>query len=53
MPMHHIFGRQYRFGILSTQYITENYMQCLVGRINVRKTKDIETKELYPIYLLK
>lgn len=50
--MHHIFGRQYRFGILSTQYITENYMQSLAGRINARKTKDIETKELYLIFFL-
>ena len=40
VPMHHIFGRQYKSGIRSMQPITGNCMPCLEEQIDVKSSID-------------
>ena len=40
VPMHHFFGRQYRFGIRNMQPITGNCMPCLEEQIDVKSSID-------------
>lgn len=37
VPTHHIFGRQYKFGIRSMQLITRNYILHVVQEIKEKK----------------
>ena len=40
VPMHHIFGRQYKSGIRNMQPITGNCMPCLEEQIDVKSSID-------------
>lgn len=40
VPTHHIFGRQYKFGIRSMQLITRNYILHVVQEIKEKKMKN-------------